>query len=169
MTLFHNQNFDRAVKFNLSEELGKGAHVVDISSLFGDTKELGSDLINPQTLLPIFTRIIIYVLGLYMLFSSVYFAISLIKEKERTKMKMTTHLTAVIADVIAVVIMFFCIFAGAFFSITALRYLALCLICLLGCSQQSLYCTSYCASWFLLGDVSQKESASYILSRQFCC
>lgn len=114
VTLFHNQNFDRAVKLNLSEELGKGAHVVDISSLFGDTKELGSDLINPQTLLPIYTRIIIYILGLYMLFCSVYFAISLIKEKERTKMKMTTHLTAVIAGVIAVVIMFFLYYRWSF-------------------------------------------------------
>lgn len=114
MTLFHNQNFDHAVKLNLSEELGKGAHVVGISSSFGDTKELGSDLINPQTLLPIFTRISIYVIGLYMLFSSVYFAISLIKDKEHTKMKMTTHLTAVIAGVNAVVIMFFLYFRWSF-------------------------------------------------------
>lgn len=107
ISLYHNQSFDHAVKLNLFEELGKGPHIVGIASLFDGKNEIGSDVINPQTLLPLYTRIIIYVLGLYMLLCSVYAAIKLIRDKERTKIKMTMHLTAFIAGADAIVIMFF--------------------------------------------------------------
>jgi len=105
ITLYHNQNFDHAVWLKLSDELCKGPHIVSIASLFGSISLMGDDVINPQTLLPVYIRILIYAMGACMLFSSVYFIISLIKDKQRTKIKMTTHLTAIIAGIDAVVIL----------------------------------------------------------------
>jgi hypothetical protein len=114
ITIFHNHNFDQAARLNLYEEMGKGPHIINIASLFNSQDMLGDNVINPLTILPLYTRIMLYAIGLYMLFGSVIFVIAIIKDKERTKIKMTTHLTAIIAGVDAVVILLYMYFRWGF-------------------------------------------------------
>jgi hypothetical protein len=84
ITLYCAARYDEAVRFNLDEELGKGAHMLHIPSLFQSAAKAGSDILTPEMLLPLYLRVIIYALGLFWLLYIIFGVLSLVRCKNPT-------------------------------------------------------------------------------------
>ena len=105
ITLYCGSGFDESVHLNLHEELQKGAHILYIPSLFKTEAQAGSDVLSPETLLPLYLRIIIYALGLFCLLYIVFSALSLARCKNPTTLKISLRCVAMAAGVAAIVLL----------------------------------------------------------------
>ncbi len=79
ITLYHAQNFDEAVHFNLHDELQQGAHLLHIPTLFEAEMQAGEDVFSPETLLPLYLRIVIWALAALLALYAAFCAVSLIR------------------------------------------------------------------------------------------